>query len=292
MAGLGGRTNLAHTLLTLNECAAQPTAGSNGSKGERRQPMRMTSVAAVLLAVASAGCFTGPINRPPEVTVTRTDSGPLLRKQEATFQMAVSDPDGDDMSTMTWAVVRDECADDTDPQNWPSPDMRQTTSPQKQILMLVGDSTDAPFCVWAFATDTHNATGAGNLGSHPQNQNPIAEIDFVQPAFATSYPLFTNFHLSGSASSDPEQEALAPPTWSIMLAEPIDHPRALQWRRRVGRLLHRRRPGGLRRLADGQRSRGRDGIQDGAVARGAGSSPLHPALGAELDGSDAVPRLE
>ncbi len=156
--------------------------------------------------------------------------------------MGVSDPDEDATPTLTWAVVRDDCADDTDPQNWPGTDMRKTSSPQEQTLMLDGDSTDGPFCVWAFATDTHDAIGAKNLSSHPQNQEPIAKIDVVQPGPALSYPLFTEFHLR-SASSDPEQEALGPPFWSIMLGPESIIPGPCSWRRRVGPLLHRQRPG-------------------------------------------------
>ncbi len=213
---------MAYALLNLGGCAAQHMRSRGGRLAGHSHAAGAAVAVAALLALAVAGCFTGPINRRPEVTVTTTDSGPLLRKQAATFQMTVSDPDGDATPTLTWAVVPGDCADDTGPSSWPSADRRQTSSPQKQTLMLDGgDSTDGPFCVWAFATDTHNATGAGHLGSKPQNQAPTAKLGVVAPAPAkittlgvVTYPLYSTIELTSQGTFDPEGDALVP-AWSL-----------------------------------------------------------------------------
>ncbi len=153
-----------------------------------------------------------------------TNAGALLRGQPATFQMSVTDSDGDDTPILTWARVLGVCADATDKQAWPGADQRQTSSPEKQTFMLDGgDTTSDRFCVWAFATDTRNATGAGNLGVMPQNQPPTVKISVVAPDPASvaangtvTYPLYSTFELSSAGTMDPEGDPLTPtPGWAL-----------------------------------------------------------------------------
>jgi len=88
-------------------------------------------------------------------------------------------------------------------------------------LMLDGKDTNAPFCLWAFAIDSHGAMNADHMAVVPQDQAPIARLTVVDPdpvmfmAGNVTYPLYSTILLSGSGSSDPDGDALVNKTWTF-----------------------------------------------------------------------------
>jgi hypothetical protein len=170
-----------------------------------------------LFATAAAGCFTGPINHPPDIVI----SGPAtpLRKQPAIYSANATDRDGDRRRVM-WSRVASPCADDTGPDSWPKEWM---STGDEVTLMLDDDATNAPFCLWALAIDAHGAKNADHMAVVPQNQAPAAQLAVVQPeavGFTDTggigkYPLYSTITLSGSGSTDPEGDALMNQTWTF-----------------------------------------------------------------------------
>ena len=149
-------------------------------------------IVAALLTLAAAGCFTDPINRPPEITVPEA-SAPPLRKQTTTYTVQATDPDGDPTSVV-WDWVPGACTPNTGPASWPlSKASIEAMGDQSNVLMLDGSQTDASFCLWAFAVDSHGAITAVQLAVDPEDQAPIANISVVAPnpsPNSTLYPLY------------------------------------------------------------------------------------------------------
>jgi hypothetical protein len=198
---------LAYTLLNLGEWAAQRKERSGrgwdpGGPSRNARGRRAAALGGTLLALVAAGCFTGPINRKPSVSIDPVDTP--LRRQAVMFHAQASDPDGDAPS-LQWAFVPVDCTNS--PGGWTMPD------PNAKSYMVPGEETDGPFCVWVKATDSHGAIQTDNKGIDPQDQPPTAAIQIVSPdptASGLSYPLYSTVELSPT-SSDPEGDPLMPP---------------------------------------------------------------------------------
>jgi len=143
-------------------------------------------------------------------------TGSVVKGQDATFTVGARDPDQDSLS-LTWAVTR-ECLDPKTPANWPP----AVTSPSPSTFTVSKQDTEARFCVWAFATDRYGAVGANNRvfdPSNPANQPPSARIVLLQPLAATTYPLYTTFHLVGSGE-DPDGDPITQYNWLPLQGPP------------------------------------------------------------------------
>ncbi len=197
---------MAYTLLIEGACAARLVRRSGRWPGKGRPG---AAVFAALLALAAAGCFTGPINHPPEITVGGPPTPPRKQPEPEPYTANASDPDGDHPK-VSWYVAHSPCTDANDRANWPpTTDWIASTPPDK--LMIDGSDIDAPFCVWAFATDSRGAVRAGNFSVEPQDQAPTANIRVVAPnpsPNSTLYPLYSTIELSPDGSSDPEGDDL------------------------------------------------------------------------------------
>ena len=202
---------MAYALLKLRECrwqgardVAAPVRPGGRLRGARG------GVAVAWCGLVLAGCFANPINRPPGVTITAPPT--LLRGQPASYTVTASDPDQDRVD-FSWTVLPTDCAADTGPASWPGD--RMTSSPDPEVLVVPAELTRDRFCVWAFGTDAHGALGADHRAGDPQNRAPMAQIDVVRPQAATLYPLYTDFWLSGAASTDPEDDRPLTFAWSL-----------------------------------------------------------------------------
>jgi hypothetical protein len=138
----------------------------------------------------------------------------LLRGQPASYTASASDPDQDRVD-FSWAVVPGDCAADTGPASWPAD--RVPSSPDPEVFVVPAEVTRDRFCVWAFATDAHGALGEAHSAGDPENLAPTAQIDVKRPqvAPAPTYPLYTDFWLSGAASTDPEGDGPLTFAWSL-----------------------------------------------------------------------------
>jgi hypothetical protein len=214
---------LAYALLNLGEWAAQRKERSGrgrDSGGPSRNALgpRPAALGGSLLALMAAGCFTGPINRPPSVSIDPLET-PALRRQAVMFHAQASDPDGDTPS-LKWAFASGsgDCMVDP-PAAW------TMSGGDGRSYMVPGEKTDVPFCVWVMATDSHGATFTASKGTDPQDQPPTAAIQIVSPdpvPITTSgvyYSLYSTFQLSPKLS-DPEGDSLMPPQLVL------DHTRA------------------------------------------------------------------
>lgn len=91
--------------------------------------------------------------------------------------------------------------------------------------MLAGDDTNAPFCLWAFAIDSHNAMKAFHLAVVPQNEPPNPQIIVVAPdpvstmttatGVVGTYALYSTIQVSDQGSTDPEGDSLTPVMWTF-----------------------------------------------------------------------------
>jgi hypothetical protein len=166
---------------------------------------------AALLLGLLAGCFTGPINRLPQVASIQP-SAPVMRGHDASFTVIVSDPD-DDPLDVKWGVVPDDCPADRTVEHWMG-DLQSLPAGEQQV-MVGGDVTrDARFCLCAFASDSHHAVASNCLQVAPMNLAPVTKLRVESPSAALIYPLYSHFQLSGEGSVDPEGDALTR-DWSI-----------------------------------------------------------------------------
>ena len=195
---------MAYALLIRGACAARRVKQS-GRAGRKERPV---AVIAALLALAAAGCFTDPINRPPAVSLK--GSTMPLRKQAGAYTAQVTDPDNDQRPEKTmWAEETGPCTEDTGPASWPPSSDWFPSMPDPVTLMLDGSKIDAPFCLWVFATDSHGAMKADHLLVVPQDRAPVPAISVVAPNPApnsTFYPLYSTIELSYDGSSDPDDD--------------------------------------------------------------------------------------
>ena len=179
-------------------------------------------LAALSAALAGAGCFTDPVNQPPQITALAARM-PVVRGEPAWFTATVFDPDTDQPPiTPRWISVAGDCPVDTSPSHRPTG--AQPVPSDMQDFMVGGDATGGSFCVWVFATDRYGATAVKMLQVRPDDRPPQARIDVVNPdctdtdpAVPTGcrYPLYSDFSLSGASSSDPDGDPLADYTWTF-----------------------------------------------------------------------------
>jgi hypothetical protein len=164
----------------------------------------------------ASGCFTGPINRPPSVSIDPLDT-PALRKQSVMFHAQADDPDGDPFF-LKWAFASSDCTAGP-------PDPGVPSGGDGKSYVVSGKNTDGPFCVWVTATDSHGATKSDSKSTDPQDQPPTAAIKIVSPdpaAITTAgifYPLYSTVQLSPE-SMDPEGDSLMPPILALDHAPP------------------------------------------------------------------------
>jgi len=157
------------------------------------------------LAVAAlsllGGCFTSPINGPPEKPkIAPVDT--VRRGEPASFTIVRSDPDRDAVA-VTWGTHSGDCPADPAapiPEDWEPRSLPPTTDARATVDAKM---TQEPFCVCAVAVDSHGATSADCFAADPRNGAPIADIKVLEPASMASYPLYSNFKLSGVDSFDP-----------------------------------------------------------------------------------------
>lgn len=164
------------------------------------------------LALITSGCFTHPINRAPVITQLSQAGGPTPKGQPATFVAIGSDPDQDQI-TWTWGKRPGDCADRTNPANWPT----DTTGgqPNAPATYLVDDSSltkSARYCVWVFATDRYGAVDVQNLPVSPVDNLPVVTVRVdanpgtANPPPGPTFPAYTTFQLTAiatDADSDP-----------------------------------------------------------------------------------------
>lgn len=198
---------MAYALLIEGACTARRAKLSRGVG----RPA--AAVFAALLALAAAGCFTGPINHPPGITFVEGSSTPS-RKQAVSYTVQATDPDGD-RTSVVWDQVQGTCTPETGPESWPlSKDAIEAMGDQSNTLMLDATQTDTPFCLWAFAIDSHGAITPVHLAVVPADAAPTANIQVVAPPPVASsttdvlYPLYSTIELSSDDSTDPEDDSL------------------------------------------------------------------------------------
>jgi hypothetical protein len=211
---------LAYALLIEGACAARRAKRSTRGAEERSG----AAVFAALLAFAGSGCFTGPINHVPELTISGPATPPRRQPEPEPYNAKATDADGDQPTVMWYVDHNNSCPDANDRANWPPSGTWVSSTPDPNTLMITGSDIDGPFCVWAFATDSHGAVQARNVPVEPYDQAPTANIQVVAPNPSPSittdvlYPLYSTIELSPDASADPEDDVL---TWGWTLVPPV-----------------------------------------------------------------------
>jgi hypothetical protein len=184
--------DLAYPLLTLAWCS------SLVSERPRCRGWAGVTRLAWLALIAGSACYTSPINRAP--TVSKPESiGDIFRGQPASFTADAMDPDADPV-TISWAYRDGACPDANDRAAQPAIQAKGSTFPVA--------SPDHAFCIWAFATDSHQATDVNNNTFTPRSHPPVAVLDLANPDLASSYPLNTSFVFSRQRSFDPEDDPI------------------------------------------------------------------------------------
>ncbi|HET6149280.1 MAG TPA: hypothetical protein VFH68_17210 [Polyangia bacterium] len=183
----------------------------------RRAGRSTVALAAAGLTVLG-GCFTEPINRNP-ARPSIQPVAPVVRGAPASFDIDASDPDDGDSLTLSWGVTGVPCPDDPTPERWTGGDRHGLDGDHR--AKVSEQETLTPFCLCAFAVDSHGASSTRCLPYDPQNQAPTAIIKMVKPGGDPPYALYSEIQLSAAGSSDPVDMdhltydwVLSPPTGS------------------------------------------------------------------------------
>jgi hypothetical protein len=196
---------LAYSLLTLVRCSSLLLLMQGLS---RRRAGRAGACLALFALAAGGGCYTNPINRAPSVSISPV--GEIFRRQTATFTVDATDPDADAL-TIGWAWREGDCPDFRDHLTWPKADMEGPLEVMRTFT--VSPVPDGLFCVWAFATDRHQAVTPINGAFAPRNQAPVPSLTLSSPDLAPTYPLYTTFAFRGAAA-DAEGDSISF-TWEL-----------------------------------------------------------------------------
>lgn len=137
--------------------------------------------------------------------------GTVSRGQAASFSALASDPDNDAI-VLTWAHAAGDCPNDLA--------LAPAASDATLTYAVPSSDTASRFCVWAFATDRYGAMGWKNLQVDPLDRGPTANITLQSPPPAPSspsqYSLYSDFQLSGQASTDPDDpSAVLTYAWTL-----------------------------------------------------------------------------
>ena len=188
---------MAYSLLTFPRCSLLRLEALS-----LRRAGRGAACLALLALSAAGACYTNPINRAPSVTISKV--GEIFRRQSAMFTVDATDPDADAL-TIGWAWREGACPDFLDRSTWPTVDVEGPLELRRTFT--VSPVPDSLFCVWAFATDRHQAVNVINKAFPPRDQPPVPLLTLSSPDVAASYPLYTTFVIR-DASSDAEGDSI------------------------------------------------------------------------------------
>jgi PKD repeat protein len=175
---------------------------------------RMGSV--IALSYLLVGCYTDPINMRPSVSID-PQTEPLSRGEALHFTATWNDPNGDGASL--WWLRTDTCpVAFADESNWP-PAMQWMNEP---FMNIDGQDTAATFCVWVKAVDSHGAASVDARQYDRVDHAPNALITLDAPTDDKSFPLHTQFQLSGASSTDEDASDMSTLTFSWQVVSSPD----------------------------------------------------------------------
>jgi hypothetical protein len=174
-------------------------------------------LAFLVVVLALQGCllFTAAVNSPPTVEIN-LPSAPINRDKPVDLTASVSDPDGDPV-TLAWSTSPGPCHEPLDPTQRPK--QTYASSPGDLAFTYTFAPGDASIvCVWVLATDAQGASALDAKSISSVDRPPVAVIKVLAPTTQTAggrYPLYSYFHFSAAASSDPDGDPISSPTWSV-----------------------------------------------------------------------------
>jgi hypothetical protein len=190
---------------------ARSTPGSN--------PLRILGSLALALVpgLLLQGCllYTSVVNSPPQVKINPI-VGAVLRGQKVTLSATATDPDGGSVS-LSWSTSPGDCPAPLSPSARP-PTMSASPPGTDTFDFMFASGDPATVCVWVLATDPQGATALDATAVSSQNRPPVAMITVLEPTTQTSsgrYALYSRFHLSAAASSDPDHDAITERKWTL-----------------------------------------------------------------------------
>ncbi|HSZ81132.1 MAG TPA: hypothetical protein VLA14_02565 [Polyangia bacterium] len=160
------------------------------------------------------GCYTGPINMRPTVSID-PQAAPIYRGESLTFTATWSDPNGDS-AVLWWLRADGACpADFADESAWPPMDQSMDQWTREPQLSIDGRDEAPTFCVWVKAVDSHGAASVDARTYDRMDHAPNALIALIAPPDDTSFPLHTQFQLSGAPSTDEDTSDTLTFTWAV-----------------------------------------------------------------------------
>jgi hypothetical protein len=169
--------------------------------------LRNGSGPAIALALLASGCFTDPVNMPPNARIDElTVPSPAYIGQPVTYSATVSDPDGDRLQPLGWGVQPGvPCPAELDvPAKWPASWLPSDVSGDGHSFTVTADNTGANYCLWLKVTDVNGAATLDARQGIPDDRAPTAVLTLASPADQARFPMGTMFELSGAQSSDPD----------------------------------------------------------------------------------------
>jgi hypothetical protein len=162
-----------------------------------------------------AGCYTGPVNMRPTVSID-PQPAPIYRGESLTFTATWTDPNGDN-AALWWLWADGPCpADFADESAWPPMDLWMRESQ----MSIDGSDEALTFCVWVKAIDSYGAASVDARTYDRMDHAPNALIALIAPPDDTSFPLHTQFQLSGAPSTDEDTSDTLTFTWEVSSPDP------------------------------------------------------------------------